>query len=53
MKPAAQVTGATQHRVQKLVKKYHEKGGIPGLHPPRGPKITLSAYQKAMLEKVW
>ena len=31
MKEAAQVTGATERRVQKLVKKYHEMGGDSGI----------------------
>jgi putative transposase len=51
VKKAAQVYGVTERRVQQLIKMHRETGGIPRLNPNRRPKTSLSADQKAAIEK--
>ena len=53
VKKAAQVYGVTERRVQQLIKMHRDTGGIPRLNPNRRPKTSLSADQKAVIEKAW
>ena len=53
VKKAAQVYGVTDRRVQQLIKMHRDTGEIPRLNPNRRPKMSLSADQKAVIEKAW
>jgi putative transposase len=53
VKKAAQVYGVTERRVQQLTKMHRDTGEIPRLSPNRRPKTSLSADQKAVIEKAW
>ena len=53
VKKAAQVCGVTERLVKQLIKKHRDTGEIPRLSPNRRPKTSLSADQKAVIEKAW
>jgi fructose-1,6-bisphosphatase len=53
VKKVEEVYGITERRVQQLAKMHSETGAIPRLNPNRRPKTSLSADQKALIEKAW